>query len=113
MATPSEVRFVGPLAGHREALRRVLLEQGYTALSANNVLRLAAHLSRWLQGRGLSLGELTRERSDAFFAARRRAGYTQFRTARALRPLVRYLESATNCSLVPNAEQADRLRPPT
>jgi integrase/recombinase XerD len=107
MATPSEVRFVGPLARHREALRQVLCEQGYTALSANNVLRVAAHLSRWLQGRGLSLGELTRERVDAFFAARRRAGYTQFRTAHALRPLVRYLESAANCSLAPNAEQAD------
>ncbi|HJS21085.1 MAG TPA: tyrosine-type recombinase/integrase [Steroidobacteraceae bacterium] len=106
MATPSEVRFVGPLVEHREALRQVLARQGYAVLSANNVLRVAAHLSRWLQESGLSLRELTREHLDAFFAARRRAGYTQFHTPRALRPLIRYLESAANCSLAPKPEQA-------
>jgi integrase/recombinase XerD len=106
MVTPSEVRFVGPLVEHREALRQVLAGQGYTVLSANNVLRVAAHLSRWLQKSGLSLRELTREHLDAFFAARRRAGYTQFRTPRAFRPLIGYLESAANCSLAPKPEQA-------
>ena len=106
MAHPSEVRFVGPLVEHREALRQVLAGQGYTVLSANNVLRVAAHLSRWLQKSGLSLRELTREHLDALFAARRRAGYTQFRTPRALRSLIRYLESAANCSLAPRPEQA-------
>lgn len=106
MATPSEVRFVGPLVEHREALGQELARQGYTVLSANNVLRVAAHLSRWLQESGLSLRGLTREHLDAFFAARRRAGHTQFRTPRALRPLIRYLESAANCSLAPKPEQA-------
>lgn len=106
MRKPSEVRFVGPLTEHREALRRELLSQGYTALSANNLLRVAAHLSRWLEERGLSLRALTREHIEAFFDARRRAGYTQFRTRRALRPFMLYLESAASASLEPLHEQA-------
>ncbi|MGQ0834473.1 MAG: tyrosine-type recombinase/integrase [Gammaproteobacteria bacterium] len=101
MVNSSEVRFVGPLAEHREALRQELLRQGYTALSANNLLRVAAHLSRWLEERGLSLRELTRELIEAFFDDRRRAGYTQFRTARALKPFRLYLESAADSSVAP------------
>jgi site-specific recombinase XerD len=101
MVSRSEVRFIGPLAEHREALGRELLRQGYTALSANNLLRVAAHLSRWLEERGLSLRTLTREHIEAFFEVRRRAGYTQFRTSRALRPFMLYLESAVDSSLAP------------
>ena len=106
MVSPSEVRFVGPLAEHREALQQELSRQGYTALSANNLLRVAAHLSRWLEEHRLSLRELTREHIQAFFEVRRRAGYTQFRTSRALRPFMLYLESAVGSSLAPVADQA-------
>jgi site-specific recombinase XerD len=101
MVNSSEVRFVGPLAEHREALRRELLRQGYTALSANNVLRVAAHLSRWLEGHGLLLRELTREHIEAFFDARHRVGYTQFRTPRALQAILPYLQSNADSSLAP------------
>jgi integrase/recombinase XerD len=99
MISSSQVVFVGPLADHREALCHELRRRGYTALSATNVLRVAAHLSRWLQASDLSLSELTGERIEAFFKARRRCGYTQFLTPRALKSVLPYLESQAGKSL--------------
>jgi hypothetical protein len=49
MVSSPRVRFTGPLAAHQEVLWEGLLSQGYTGLSARNVLRVAAHLSRWLE----------------------------------------------------------------
>lgn len=92
MVNPSAVQFTGALATHRQGLWDAWLALGYTPLSAANLLRLAAHLSRWLDAQGLALDELTHERIEAFFAARRHSGYTQFRTPRALAPIVHHLE---------------------
>lgn len=108
MVDSSNVRFVGPLAEHREALQQELVRQGYTALSANNVLRVAAHLSRWLEGHGTPLRELTRQRLEAFFDARRRAGYTQFRTPHALQAILPYLQANTGSSLAPISAQPSK-----
>jgi integrase/recombinase XerD len=52
---------------------------------------VAAHLSRWLEDSALPLGDVTDESAAAFMAHRRRRGYTQFRSPRALRPLLGYL----------------------
>lgn len=93
MVNLSTVRCTGPLEGHFEALGQELLALGYTPLSAKNVLRVAAHLSRWLESHQLFLEDLTPELIVAFFRARRRAGYTQFLTPHALDPALRYLES--------------------
>jgi integrase/recombinase XerD len=101
MVDPTKIRISGPLAAHWQGLWSALLELEYSPLSAGNLLRLAAHLSRWLEAQCLGLEELTHERIEAFFAARRRAGYTGFRTPRSLRPIVRYLEQAGVVSLPP------------
>ena len=93
MVNLSTVRCSGPLLDHFEELGRELLALGYTPLSANNVLRVAAHLSRWLESHRLSLEDLTHEHIAAFFRARRRARYTQFLTPNALQPVLRYLVS--------------------
>lgn len=99
MVDRSIVRFSGPLAVHSEALRRALLERGYAPLSATNLLRLAAHLSRWLEAHALCLEQLSTERIAEFLAARRAEGYSSFFTARALAPILRYLEPAGLVSL--------------
>lgn len=91
MVSAGQVRVIGPLAPHARGLWEELRLRGYTALSARNLLRLMAHLSRWLSREGLELGELSHERVEAFSKARRRAGYTQFLTARALEPILRHL----------------------
>jgi integrase/recombinase XerD len=94
MVDPARIRVTGPLGAHRQGLWDALLALGYRPLSSANLLRLTAHLSRWLHARRLSLEALTPERVQAFCAARRRAGYTQFLTPRALAPILRYLGPA-------------------
>ncbi len=59
ISDPSRVRFVGPLAPFEAELRAELAALGYASSPASNQLQLAAHLSRWLQARGLSPGDLT------------------------------------------------------
>ncbi len=99
MVDPFRVRFTGPLTEHRLGLWQDLLAHGYRPFSARALLLLAAHLSRWLEGRGLPLNELTAEHVEAYVRARRRAGYTRYLTGRALAPILRYLEQATGLSL--------------
>jgi integrase/recombinase XerD len=93
MSHPSKVRMTGPLVEHQDGLWSDLLGLGYTPLSAKNLLRVAAHLSRWLQARLLSPSELTEDRIDAFLRDRRTAGYVCWRTPRGLRPILGYLRS--------------------
>lgn len=94
MAHRTAVRFTGPLAAQREALRIALLAQGYTPLSTDNLLRLASSLSRWLEAHTLGVEQLSTERIAEFLAARRSEGYVKFSSARALAPILRYLEHA-------------------
>lgn len=86
-----EVRVSGPLARFQEGLEAELAERGYAPLSAVNQLYLMAHLSRWLQERGLEAGDLDLARVDAYLADRRRAGYTCWLSRRGLAPLLGYL----------------------
>ena len=63
---PSRVRFAGPLTRYAPTLAEELAALGYTRSSATAKLQLAAHLSRWLEAAGMSLGELTRESIGQF-----------------------------------------------
>lgn len=90
----SRVRVGGPLAGHAAGFAGFLAEAGYTPLSAANQVRVLAHLSRWMEGRGLVPGELTGERLGEFLAARREAGYTRWLSERGLAPLAGFLRGA-------------------
>jgi len=91
MFDPASVRFRGPLAPHVEGFWSELMGQGYAPFSGRNLLLLAAHVSRWLDERALGLRDLTAERVARFAAHRRRQGYTQFLTPRAVEPLLRYV----------------------
>ena len=91
MFNPKSVRFRGPLTSHVEGFWSELYAQGYAPFSAANLLRLVAHLSRWLDDKALLLDDLTPERLAAFTKHRQRKGYTHFLTPLALQPLVAYL----------------------
>lgn len=90
ISNPSRVRFSGPLAPYATGLRQELASLGYAASSAANLLQLAAHLSRWLEGAGIGGSEATQDVLDRFLSDRRRR-YTNQVSARALVPIVGYL----------------------
>jgi site-specific recombinase XerD len=89
----SEVRVIGPLAQSRAGFADALVQRGYTPLSAANQLRVMAHLSRWLDARGLVAWDLTPEAVEAYLAARRAAGYTGWFSYRGLAPLLDHLRA--------------------
>jgi integrase/recombinase XerD len=91
MVYPVSVRFSGPLTAHVDGLWAELQREGYSPLSAVNLLRVAAHFSRWLEDHRLGLEDLSVEDVASFLAHRRRQGYTQFLSPHALEPLIGYL----------------------
>jgi integrase/recombinase XerD len=90
MVDPASVRFKGPLAPYFVGFWSELKRQGYSPLTGAALLGLAAYLSRWLQKRRLGPADLTGE-CIAKFTAHRRRHCRNYRTVRALRPLLAYL----------------------
>jgi integrase/recombinase XerD len=60
MSSPSRVRVSGPLVGHAGGFRADLEAQGYRRNAVANQLQLFAHVSRWLESKGLGPQHLTR-----------------------------------------------------
>ncbi|MEU3283208.1 hypothetical protein ABZ698_40585 [Streptomyces antibioticus] len=69
-----------------------MLYQGYTPISACELMHLTAHLSRWMQARGLESMALT-EPVLTEFLDERRLHYGKRRTPRALVPLLGHLRA--------------------
>ena len=92
MRGPCEVRVTGPLAPWALGYIDELATHGYAPVSAADQLRLMAHVSRWLKGRGLEPHELRPRLIAEFLAQRRRAGYSNGLSKRAVAPLMAYLE---------------------
>jgi integrase/recombinase XerD len=106
------VRMTGPLAPHATGLAGELARLGFTETSARAQLGLAAHLSRWLAAAGLGTMALTGAVAEEFLAARRAAGYTAYRTPKALAPLLGYLRelgAAPKAEIAAPATQAEAL----
>jgi site-specific recombinase XerD len=91
MLDPGSVRFRGPLKSHVGGFWTALQVQGYSPLSALNLLRVAAHFSRWLEDHRFGLADLSESRIARFLTHRRRVGYTQFLSRCGLGPLLTYL----------------------
>lgn len=91
MKDPSHVRVSGPLEPFAAGFARSLSRQGYTPTSAAFQVQLMAHLSRWLTGEGLDVREIRATDVERFLSARRGAGYTQYLSAKAMRPMLTYL----------------------
>jgi integrase/recombinase XerD len=84
----------GPLAPFVPALGARLRASGYTPLTAVNVMRLMAHLSRWLSANGLGAADLTRGQVERYLAARRAEGRTSGLSPRSLDPILGMLTDA-------------------
>ena len=91
MKDPRRVRVSGPLAAYRDGFAAELAGRGYTPGSAQRQVGLLAHLSRWLDSRGLGAADLTAARVEEFLAARRADGYTRELSGRGIAPLLGYL----------------------
>jgi integrase/recombinase XerD len=94
MSTACGVRVTGPLAMYADGFRADLAAQGYAVEPANRNLRTMAHVSRWMDGQGLSAGQLSVARLEEFLEARRREGYRHALSIRAVTPLIGYLRRA-------------------
>lgn len=65
------VRVVGPLAPYAEGVRAELSRLGYALGTAENHIRVVAHLSQWMSDEGVVPSELSQERLEQFFAVLR------------------------------------------
>ena len=61
----------GPLGLFADAYCEKLEERGYTRLSAVNLQRQVAQMSRWLEAEGLGVEQLSEERIEAFLSLQR------------------------------------------
>ncbi len=101
----------GALAVYAVGFREDLLAEGYTEGSAERLIHLMAHVSRWLDSRGLKVAEFGAGEIEAFVADRRADGYVGWRSARALAPMLEYLEGLGVCIQEGGESSAgDRLR---
>lgn len=81
----------GPLEPHVAGLAEELLRQGYTRSAAEQHVCFIAHLDRWMQAEGIGLEGLSRSTIERYLAQRRAAGYVEYRSLKALQPLLAYL----------------------
>lgn len=91
MSDPSRVQMSGPLLPYAAGFREELVRQGYRPSAVCGQLQLMAHVSGWLAAEGFGVEALTPCRVDEFVGWRRSQGYTQRRSAQALKPLLEHL----------------------
>ena len=81
----------GPLEGFATGFAEKLARQGYSRSSAGQHMCFIAHLDRWMLAADVGLDGLTEAVIERYLVERRAAGYVQYRSVKALRPLVDYL----------------------
>jgi integrase/recombinase XerD len=81
----------GPLERHITGFAEGLLRQGYTRTSAAQDVCFVAHLDRWMSAEGIGLDGLSGSVIERYLGQRRAAGYVEYRSMKALRPLLDYL----------------------
>lgn len=81
----------GPLEPYVIGFAEELLRQGYSRSSAEQHVCFIAHLDRWMQSEGVGLDGLSGSAIERYLAQRRAAGYAEYRSLRALQPLLGYL----------------------
>ena len=92
----------GPLEPHAAGFAKELLRQGYSRSSAEQHVCFIAHLDRWMAAAGVGLHDLTGSVIGRYLAERRAAGYAEYRSAKAVQPLLDYLAPL---GVLPVAEQ--------
>lgn len=91
MGRTGRVSIAGPLAGFADGFRAELERLGYSPFTAEDQLRLMAHLSRWLDDGRLGVGDLTAARAQEFLAYRQACGHSHRCSPRALAPVLGFL----------------------
>ena len=91
MIPPIGVRVPGSLAPYVDGFWAELLARGYSVLSAQSLIRVMAHLSRWMHRHQVRPQELTAPRIERYLNARRRAGYRAWITEGGLASLLGFL----------------------
>jgi integrase/recombinase XerD len=81
----------GPLAPWAAGFESWLAARGYSPSAIYNRACLLASLSRWLDGEGFGVAELTEERAELFLGARRAAGYVTWVSPRSVVLPLEYL----------------------
>lgn len=81
----------GPLEPHVEGFAAELLRRGYSQSSAAQHVCFIAHLDRWMLAEGVDVSGLSEPVMQRYLAGRRAAGYREYRSARALAPLLSFL----------------------
>jgi len=81
----------GPLEPHMAGFAEALLAQGYSRTSAAQHVCFIAHLDRWMGAEGIGLDGLSGSVIERYLAVRRAAGYREYRSVKALRPLLDHL----------------------
>jgi integrase/recombinase XerD len=92
----------GPLEPHIVGFAEELLRQGYSRTSAEQHVCFLAHLDRWMQGEGIGVADLTGPVADRYLSLRLAAGYVEYRSVKALQPLLDYLAPL---GVLPDAEE--------
>ena len=75
MGRTGRVRVAGPLAAFADGFGAELERLGYSRFTVEAQLQLMAHVSGWLEERGLGAGELTAARVEEYLAYRRACGH--------------------------------------
>lgn len=81
----------GPLAPYVAGFAEELQRQGYTRSSASQHVCFIAHLDRWMAAEGVGLDALSVSELERYLARRRAAGYVEYRSLKALAPLLTFL----------------------
>src|ERR1039457_3875526 len=88
----------GPLAAFADGYGAELARLGFANHSVVTHVVLMGQLNRWMPDAGILVEDLTEDRVQGFFDARRAGGQNRVPTARTLVPLFGYLRS---CGIVP------------
>ena len=81
----------GPLEPYVAGFAEGLLRQGYSRSSAEQHVCFVAHLDRWMRVARVGVGGLSEPVIERYLAGRRAAGYVEYRSLKAMRPLLDYL----------------------
>jgi integrase/recombinase XerD len=87
----------GSLAPYVAGFATELLEQGYTRTSAEQHICFVAHLDRWLMVEGLGVPDLSTSTIKRYLTDRRAAGYVEYRSTKAMVPLLAFLAPLGYC----------------
>lgn len=101
MAHPSRISVAGPLAPYQDTVWTELLSRGYTFASAQTLIQVAAHLSRWLHDAHLGTSDFSGVQIEEYLQHRRASGYTTHLSVKGLAPI---LEPLRILGVVPPAE---------